>query len=409
MKHTYSILTLFLLGYSIFLTSCSSESSTVKDFDKKEVEERIEPLKNSWDKAIPNQEIPEGLTSLSAKSCGTCHQDHYKEWQHSTHSHAWTDPQFQAEIAKESSPFMCINCHIPLQNQQEYIVEGLINGDIYKPVKHKNPKYDAELQLEGINCASCHVRNGAIIGPTGTDKAPHKTIKDTKHLSENLCISCHNAVAVITPQLACTFETADEWKAGPYFGEKNCKTCHMPDTTRAIVPGYEKRKSRQHYFMGSGIPKFADKPTKMLNGLKIETKTIAKNYKVGDTIHFEVTVTNEYAGHKVPTGDPERFILVEQSIYTKDSVLFDQKINRIGEEWEWYPKARKLSDNNLLPKEKRTYQFDFIVPEQQGLFYKVKISKHRSTPENKAYNKLPETYPISVTIFEKDEAIIGVR
>ena len=125
----------------------------------------ILPLTKSWEKAIPQQEIPQGLTSLSAKYCATCHLKHYQEWLLSTHAHAWSDLQFQSELKKESSPFMCINCHIPLQNQQEYIIQGLIDGDIYKPVKTINYHFDKSLQSEGITCASCHVRDGAIICP----------------------------------------------------------------------------------------------------------------------------------------------------------------------------------------------------------------------------------------------------
>jgi len=383
-----------------FYQCSNTETEHIKDYNSKEAL-NITPLTNSWEKTIPYQKIPEGLTSISAKSCGVCHQDHYNEWKHSTHSHAWTDPQFQAEIAKETSPFMCINCHIPLENQQENIVTGLVDGDVYKPVTHKNPNFDKELQQEGINCASCHVRNGAIVGPTGTSKTPHKTVKDTLHLSENLCLSCHNAVATISPQLPCTFETGDEWKAGPYFGNKNCKTCHMPDTTRSIVSGFEPRKSHLHYFMGSGIPKFIDKPTKMLNGLLIKTIPIKENNKIGDSLSIKVSLTNEFAGHKVPTGDPERFFLIEQSIYTKDSALLIQKTDRIGEVWEWYPEAKKISDNNLLPKEERIFKLDFVIPSEKGLYYKVKVYKNRATQENKKYNKLPNNYPIQITIYEK--------
>ena len=54
------------------LTNCSSTDTS------------IHPLTNSWEKAIPTQEVPEGLTSLSAKSCGACHQEHYKEWKKET-------------------------------------------------------------------------------------------------------------------------------------------------------------------------------------------------------------------------------------------------------------------------------------------------------------------------------------
>jgi hypothetical protein len=197
-----------------------------------ETQAKITPLTEPWEKVVPYQQVPEGIGSLSAEHCGSCHQDHYAEWKLSTHANAWTDLKFQSELKKESSPFFCINCHILLENQQEHIVLGMFDGDIYQPATIKNQRWDRKLQNEGITCAACHVRENAITGPTGTKKAPHKTIKDTKHLSESLCLNCHNATAVITPTLACSFETGDEWSAGPFKDEKNCIDCHMEQLER---------------------------------------------------------------------------------------------------------------------------------------------------------------------------------
>ena len=42
----------------------------------------------------------EGLTDISAASCGECHQAIAAEWGQSTHALAWVDRQFQAEISK---------------------------------------------------------------------------------------------------------------------------------------------------------------------------------------------------------------------------------------------------------------------------------------------------------------------
>jgi len=366
-----------------------------------EEEHEIMPLTKSWEKVVPHQEIPEGLNSLSAESCGACHQKHYEEWKFSTHSHAWTDLQFQAELKKESSPFMCINCHVPLQNQQEYIIKGLIDGDIYQPVKEKNPNFDYDLQQEGINCASCHVRNNTIVGPTGTTKAPHKVVKDTEHLSENLCISCHNAVAVITPTLACSFETGDEWKAGYYAAEKNCKSCHMEEVTREIVPGYGERKSHYHFFAGSGIPKFDSVTTKMLNGLAFYPSEVS----IGYALKYSLRLRNEFAGHKVPTGDPERFILIKFQLYNEADSLVKEQIDRIGEHWEWHPAVKKISDNNLLPKESRTYNFYYVKKEPGNYTLKVTVEKHRLSKKNADYNKLGDAYPLFVTIFEEEHKV----
>ncbi len=391
--------TFFTFALLFFFYSCSTEGTIEKVADETS---NIHPLENSWDFAVPNQEVPEGLTSLSSEQCGACHQEHYKEWKMSTHAHAWTDLQFQAEIKKESSPFMCINCHIPLQNQQEFIIEGLIDGDIYQPVKKKNPQFDRALQQEGITCAACHVRNNAIIGPTGTEKAPHKTIKDTLHLSKNLCISCHNAVAVITPSLACSFETGDEWKAGPFYGEKNCKSCHMEAMHRSIVPGYEPRLSHFHGFPGSGIPKFDTVETNILNGLEIYADVLPKSTKINRPIEYTLRVKNEHAGHKVPTGDPERFFIISFTVINTKGDTLDVKTDRIGEHWEWHPIAKKVADNNLLPGEERSFDFSYQAKKKELLKVVVKVEKHRLSKKNAEYNKLGPSYPLFITIFEKE-------
>lgn len=372
---------------------------------KEEKYKNIQPLVNRWDFAIPNQELPEGISSLSSKDCGVCHQTHYNEWKFSTHANAWTDQQFQAELKKETSPFMCINCHVPLQNQQEFIIKGLVDGDIYQPVKEPNPHFDKELQQEGINCASCHVRNGAILGPTGTTKAPHKTIKDTLHLSEKLCIKCHNAVAVITQDLACTFETGDEWKNGPYFGKKDCKTCHMEPVTQEIVEGYGKRLSHSHFFPGSGIPKLDTLQTKILNGFEYYPSEIKKKYLITDSIFYQIKIKNENAGHKVPTGDPERFFMISFILKNEKGEILSEKKERIGEQWQWHPIAKKISDNNVLPNEERIFNFYYTPVVKGNLTLLAKITKHRLSKENANYNKLTNRYPLFITVFDEEYPI----
>jgi len=359
------------------------------------------PFTNHWEQAIPHQVVPEGLTSLSSKECGSCHKDHYEEWNTSTHSMAWKDLQFQAEIAKETSPYMCINCHIPLQNQQEYIITGLEDGDLYKPIKHKNPEFDADLQQEGINCASCHVRDGAIISLTVSNRAPHKSVQDKNHLSEQLCISCHNAVAVVTPELVCTFETGDEWKAGPFAETMNCKTCHMPAIHRPIAEDAPERKSRMHYFMGSGIPKLDGLKPKRLDGLVYEFLDMKSSYNVEDSVILKTEVVNKLAGHRVPTGDPERFIITKLSVFNaSNGQLVAVDSFRIGEHWEWYPVAKKIADNNLYPGENRLYQIAALLPAGKYSF-ELKAFKYRTTEEMIKYNKLGDSYPSHIQFFEK--------
>ena len=140
---------------------------------------KIQPLTKHWGKPVPYQKVPEGLVSLSAEVCGACHTEMYREWKESFHAIALQDPQFQGEWKKDKELWVCLNCHTPLQNQQEFIILGKEDGDYFKPVKKENPNFDPQLQQESITCAVCHVRDGAVIGTRGNQLAsPHKVKAD---------------------------------------------------------------------------------------------------------------------------------------------------------------------------------------------------------------------------------------
>ncbi|MCF8243520.1 MAG: cytochrome c family protein [Saprospiraceae bacterium] len=388
------------IGFSIAFYTCNI------GFDKKEAaKNEITPLTKHWEKAIPHQEIPVGLTSISAESCGACHQEIYQEWKQSTHAVAFQDLQFQAEWKKDDI-LTCLNCHTPLQNQQEFIVKGLINGDYKTPLKEPNPRFDKKLQLESITCATCHVRGGNVIGTIGTINAPHKTVKDPEFLSEKLCVSCHNVIDELNPVLVCTFETGDEWENNwAKKSGKTCISCHMPEIERPVSTGMKKQLSHFHNFPGSGIPKFFDTEAKKLESLEIEESSIKEMYLVGETIDYVLKLKNSFAGHSVPTGDPERFFVITFRLMDGHGKMIKEVEHRIGEEWQWYPVAKKLSDNNLKPLEERVYNFKYDIKKQGMLTFTVEIAKHRMTEENAKYNGILGKYPLSIEVFKKQYCI----
>ena len=380
----------------LLLMNCSQSGERAGDYPNDTL-----PLTKHWESAVPHQTIPSGILSLKAKDCGSCHQEIYEEWKMSTHSVALQDPQFQAEMKKDNI-YACLNCHIPLQNQQEFIVTGLLDGDHKRPVRIPNPDFDAELQQESITCAACHVRDGKVIGTIGMEGAIHAGVVDTEFLSEKLCISCHNVVDQLNPVLVCTFETGDEWKDNWAIREgKNCISCHMEEKERAIFPGGKIRKSHFHGFPGSGIPKFYDMKTTRLDGLEVTPDSLLATYQQGDTIRYKLRLKNSFAGHNVPTGDPERFFLINFYLTDTRGDTVQTRQYRIGEVWEWHPVAKKVADDNLKPLEERDFIFAH-APTREGKFtLKVAVTKHRITKENADYNGLTEEYPMFTGVYER--------
>ncbi len=353
-----------------------------------------------WENPVPHQDPPRGLTSLSAAQCGTCHQEIYAEWKASIHAQALRDKQFQAEMAKApDAAWLCLNCHTPLENQLAQIAVGVKAGSTLQPILRKNARFDAALNQEAITCAVCHVRDGVVLGPWGDSQAPHPVRRDPKLLDEQNCASCHQATAAYSDILVCTFDTAKEWRASPYAAQgRACTHCHMPEVRRSVAVGGPERNSRRHLFLGSKIPKEKTLPEAerrfydlYSSGLNVEI--------VGNRPHWKLVLKNARAGHMLPTGDPERFILVKAELVNASGTVIDHRIHRIGQEWVWNPKARKISDNRLKPLEEREISLPFQNAARGGTI-RVTVENWRISEQNAAYHKLTGAYPLSAVVLQ---------
>ena len=370
---------LLLITFSMFLLVSFSEDKNVSE--KTPLTQRFDPEIQDFAFILPNLEPVEGIPGIKAKDCAVCHQTIYNEWQKSTHASALRDIQFQSEITKPDSPkWLCLNCHIPLQNQREYIVTHLLENDVFKPITKPNHQFDPELQQEAVTCATCHVRQdddsgkSYIIGPNGSELAPHPVRQDRRFL-RNMCQRCHNPQGeALTPNLVCWFESTKELAEAlsqitATFGKpKDCVDCHMPEQQRLVAdifPDLPQREVNQHSWVGSGIPKWYDGYDHLLergyeSGLEITVGNIDTAFSDNEmtvTIRFK----NVRAGHYITTGDPERFILAMAALQdVSGKELFRDKL-RIGQTWEWNP-ARKIDDNRLKQGEQREWEVKFTLP-----------------------------------------------
>ena len=361
-------------------------------------------LRSDYAHAIPFQRVPEGLTSLKAESCGQCHREIYDEWKSSIHARAYEDPYFQAYWKKDKNVWVCLNCHAPLENQQPTLITDIPRGRDEKAVQEPNQHYDAEYQKESVTCAVCHVRDGIIYGPFEDSAAPHPTQFDPNFRTAQLCYRCHNVVS----------GPAQFYRVGPcgtyaeyegkFFMQERgfiCQSCHMPEIDRPVATNSPIRRGRQHLWRGGHDPDMIKR------AVAVEVKADPPSPKPGDRVAFTLTLVNAGAGHKIPTGDPDRFFTVEFSVEDTRGHVLKEETSTMGRWIMWQPAILELYDNRLLPLASREYTFAYQVPDKaEGLKLKTRVQYHIVT--DKQHEMLQRTYgltgndPYRFVIYERE-------
>jgi hypothetical protein len=356
------------------------------------------------ERPIPLQRTPRGLQTLSAAECGTCHTEIYREWRQSVHAQAWTDPQFQAELRKDPAvSWLCVNCHTPLMNQLDSLVVTLEANDVSRPRRRPNPGFEPALREEGINCASCHVRDGAVEGPFGNTAAPHAVRKNPDLRTSRVCESCHQAEMVYPGKtFVCVFQTGDEWRAGPQGkAGRICQDCHMPAVERPLVAGGPMRTTRRHAWSGSRLPKggepdpaFRDSLASLLApGIALRAGPAPAP---GPNARWRVAAVNANAGHMLPTGDPERAVIVTLAAIGARGDTLGVTTERFGQRWEWFPVVRKLADRRIAPGDSAVVTLRFRAPRGRYRLVATAVNE-RISDANAGYHALGD-YPRRIEV-----------
>ena len=318
-------------------------------------------LRDDYAQAIPFQKIPVGLTSLKAEDCGGCHKEIYEEWKTSIHAHAYEDPFFQAYWKKDGNIWVCLNCHSPLENQQPTLIQEIPRGRVERAIQLPNFKYDREYQAEGVTCAVCHVRDGVIHGPFDDSAAPHPTKFDPAFRTKQICYRCHNVVSgpfqFYNVGPCGTYAEAE----GEFFMKEKgmiCQSCHMPEVTRPVAQGGPIRSGRRHLWRGGHDPDMIKR------AVAVQVVADPPNPKPGDSVTLTLTLINAGAGHKIPTGDPDRHFTVEFLVRDQEKKVIRHQSDTMGRWILWQPVIWEVYDNRLLPLASRDYEFTYTLPEK---------------------------------------------
>lgn len=308
---------------------------------------------HAFERPIPITSIPSGLGSLSATECGECHAEIYAEWSTSMHARAWTDPYYQIDFAFDGSQQICLNCHTPLQSQQENLVLGFRDAEKFKPILAPNEAFNRDLQAEGVTCAVCHVKGDTIVGPHGDTRAPHPTRRD-EGMTDGFgaCTRCH----VVSGNRWDTFyrippcgTVAEIEEGGPAI--PNCSGCHMPAVVRPTGDGGVPRPGRKHLWKGGHDPATVRQA--------VDVKLEILDAKGGPGRRAAITLTNVGADHYLPTGTPDRHLTVEFRLKSDDGEILKIQRHVLKRTILWRPFVVDLWDTRLSKAERRTYVFDF--------------------------------------------------
>ncbi len=373
MKRQFIIFTVFvLILFSVYIIYSKYIYSPI-----------IFKIRPDFKKPILIKNMPMGIESLSSKGCAACHQEIYEEWATSMHAKAYIDPLFQAYWRKDNNIWICLNCHTPLQNQQEFIITGFEKGDIKKPAIKKNDAYIPELKEEGITCAVCHVRDGVILGPYGNTNAPHPTKYEPSLKSTAICDRCHQVPGEKTTlYIANPCNTSEEFHGGPYAAKGYiCQTCHMPEVERPIATGFPIRKVGKHLWSGGYSPDIVKKAFM----LSLDKKT------ANGSVNLILNIKNIGAGHKVPTGDPDRYITVHFDVINKKGEILKSRQYTIGRWIIWKPIIIEVYENRIKPLESRNYRFSYNTSAGESI--RVQVIYHIMT--ERAKERLRKKYGLT--------------
>ncbi len=243
--------------------------------------------------ARPIDPGPAAATLLDAAGCATCHATIAAEWRTSRHALAWTNGLFQREYRQHPEPW-CVNCHAPLTTQQAEL----------RAMPAAHPHAD-----QGVDCATCHVRGGALISTRRRPGSPHATVVDPTFGSPAFCADCHqftfpvlDDAGQVTAMTAHPMQTTvASFAAGPYAAKGDCMQCHGSKTNHGWAGGHDP-------------------------GMVGAALEVAWCRAPAGTARL--TITNAAAGHSVPTGDVGRHMVLRAWRSSTPGAMFDVFLGR---------------------------------------------------------------------------------
>ncbi len=266
-----------------------------------------------------------------ANQCGNCHESIYREWAGSAHAASARNPRFLTFYAgtdgtapprstwnvRAEHPLgagVCATCHVPT---------------LASPTLDYDPRAARGVDASGVHCDYCHKVTDAPTDQLGTRfgrdglrllrpadqeqfflgplddavRAGESFAQAPVYRESRYCASCHEGVIFGVH----AYGTYSEWIVSPARQQgRQCQDCHMAPTGTLtnVAPGHggiarDPGTLASHAFPGGTLA--------MLRGC-LDVQAELTRGKHG--LQVEVSVRADRVGHRVPTGFPDRHLVL---------------------------------------------------------------------------------------------------
>jgi hypothetical protein len=263
--------------------------------------------------------------AAATNNCGNCHAEIYREWAASGHARSaagrhfrelyeGTDTGWGLLRQRPDGAGVCTSCHAPATREDDPAYYDLrsLRGTARTGV-HCDYCHKVAGPAEGT-VGLAHGRFGLrLLRPAGAGQLFLGPLDDVDrgedaysafYHDSRYCASCHEGTVFGVH----AYGTYSEWLSSPARREgRQCQDCHMAPTGRManVAPGHgglqrDPRTLANHRF-------FIRDQAAMLRGCLRVRATLDRR---GDGVRVRVVVSEEGAGHRVPTGLPDRHLLL---------------------------------------------------------------------------------------------------
>ncbi len=255
----------------------------------------------TWFDSVPikDKHYP-SLTPTSNEPCSACHPRLSKEWQQSAHGNAHNNETLKVLLAgiPTARQGKCQQCHNPQQAREANSAQP-IGCDYCHKIKSID---NSQPEIFGSARITHHIpKDGALAFAQLDDPLGRNDYYAPLYTKSEYCGGCHQASFWRTP----IYSTFSEWQKSPQGKQQvQCQDCHMKTQATLSAAAKLGGKKRASHTLSSHNFEISKETISAAIDFNVSQKILNQQ------LALNITMTNQGAGHDIPSGNPMRHLLL---------------------------------------------------------------------------------------------------